>query len=115
MDPISPSNAGAVVDAGPDVLAACALSSVPGVGASTLGRIADRFHSLREAVDEVLARLSPRYRRAIQLRVLEDLPRAECARRMETTLGNFEVLVLRALRAFRAEWVLRHGERWEEP
>ena len=34
---------------------------------------------------------------------------------METTLGNFDVLVLRALRAFRAEWVLRHGERWEEP
>ena len=70
---------------------------------------------LREAVDEVLGRLLPRYRRAIQLRVLEDLPRAECARRMETTLGNFDVLVLRALRSFRAEWVSRHGERWEEP
>src|SRR5262249_61536473 len=70
---------------------------------------------LREAVDEVLERLPPRYRRAIQLRVLEDLPRAECARRMDTTLGNFDVLVLRALRAFRTEWVLSHGERWEEP
>ena len=57
MDPISQSNAGAVADAGPDVLAACALSSVPGVGASTLARIADRFHSLREAVDEGPGRL----------------------------------------------------------
>ena len=57
MDPISQSNAGAVADAGPDVLAACALSSVPGVGASTLARIADRFHTLREAVDEGPGRL----------------------------------------------------------
>src|SRR5256885_5942610 len=57
MDPISPSNAGAVVDAGPDVLAACALSSVPGVGASTMARIADRFHSLRRAAAEGAGRL----------------------------------------------------------
>ena len=45
------------MDAGPDVLAACALSSVPGVGASTLARIVDRFHSLRQAVDEGPGRL----------------------------------------------------------
>ena len=90
------------------------LREVDRSGATQAERRLDQ-RRLREAVDEVLARLSPRYRRAIQLRVLEDLPRAECARRMETTLGNFDVLVLRALRAFRAEWVLRHGERWEEP
>ena len=60
---------------------------------------------LQAAVDDVLGRLSPRYRQAIELRILDDLPRAECARALETTLGNFDVLVLRALRAFRAEWV----------
>ena len=35
----------------PDVLAACALSAVPGVGASTLLRMARAFGSLREAMD----------------------------------------------------------------
>ena len=49
------------------------------------------------------------------VRMLEDLPRAECARRMEIAIGNFDVLLLRALRAFRGAWVARHGERWEEP
>jgi DNA processing protein len=37
---------------GPDVVAACALSSVPGLGASALGRIAARFGSLRQALEE---------------------------------------------------------------
>ena len=70
-------------------------------------------HRLRAT--EVLGRLSARYRRAIELRMLEDLSRAECARRMETTIGNFDVLLLRALRAFRGEWIAQHGENWEEP
>lgn len=70
---------------------------------------------LRLAVDEVLARLPPRHRSAIELRILADLPRAECARRMDVTIGNFDVLLLRALRGFRAAWVAQHGERWEEP
>jgi RNA polymerase sigma-70 factor, ECF subfamily len=69
---------------------------------------------LRLAVAEVLAQIPPRYRRAIELRVLEDLPRIECARRMEITIGNFDVLLLRALRAFREAWVARHGEKGEE-
>src|SRR5438067_1649103 len=72
-------------------------------------------HRLRATVDEVLGRLSARYRRAIELRMLEDLSRAESARRMETTIGNFDVLLLRALRAFRGEWIAQHGENWEEP
>lgn len=86
-------------------------------GERTSGNEAERRldqRRLRAAMDEVLGRLSPRYRRAIELRILDDLPRAECAEKMDTTLGNFDVLVLRALRAFRAEWVSRHGERWEE-
>lgn len=70
---------------------------------------------LRAAVEEALSQLSPRYRLAIELRMLEGLPRAECARRMEISIGNFDVLLLRALRAFRGAWVARHGERWEEP
>ena len=69
---------------------------------------------LRVAIAEVLAQLSPRYRRAIELRMLEDLTRVDCAQRMEITVGNFDVLLLRALRAFRQAWVARHGERTEE-
>jgi len=38
--------------ASPDVVAACALGSVPGVGATTLARIAARFESLRQALEE---------------------------------------------------------------
>jgi len=47
--------------------------------------------------------------------MLEDLPRLECAQRMEISMGAFDVLLLRALRAFRAAFVARHGENWEEP
>lgn len=64
---------------------------------------------LRAAIDQVLSEVSPRYRRAIELRILEDQEREECARRMEISVGGFDVLVLRALRAFRAAWIARHG------
>jgi len=40
------------VRASPDVVAACALGAVPGVGASTLTRIAGRFETLRQAMEE---------------------------------------------------------------
>lgn len=59
---------------------------------------------LQRAVEDVLARLNPRYRRAIELRFLEDKPRQECAEALEVKLGTFDVLLLRALRAFRKEW-----------
>jgi DNA processing protein len=36
----------------PDVVAACALSALPGVGASTLARIAQSFQSLRQALED---------------------------------------------------------------
>jgi RNA polymerase sigma-70 factor (ECF subfamily) len=59
---------------------------------------------LREAVGAVLGNIHPRYRRAIELRFLEDRPRPECAEALEVTLGTFDVLLLRALRVFRAAW-----------
>lgn len=73
------------------------------------------LRALRAAVEEILGTLSPRYRKAIELRILEELPRPECAARMDVSIGNFDVLVLRALRSFRAAWVERHGERREDP
>jgi RNA polymerase sigma-70 factor (ECF subfamily) len=59
---------------------------------------------LRETVAAVLERINPRYRRAIALRFLEDKSRPQCAQAMDVKLGTFDVLLLRALRAFRTEW-----------
>lgn len=45
--------------------------------------------------------LSPRYRQAIELRILQERSREECASLMEITVGNFDVVLFRALAAFR--------------
>jgi RNA polymerase sigma-70 factor (ECF subfamily) len=52
-------------------------------------------------IQEILGELTPRYRQAIQLRLIDELAREECARRMEITVGNFDVVLFRAVRAFR--------------
>lgn len=52
-------------------------------------------------IDGALVALAPRYREVIQLRLVDELPREECARRMNVTMGNFDVLLFRAIRAFR--------------
>jgi RNA polymerase sigma-70 factor (ECF subfamily) len=48
-----------------------------------------------------LAALSPRYREAITLRLVDERPREDCARSLGITVGNFDVLLFRAVRAFR--------------
>jgi RNA polymerase sigma factor (sigma-70 family) len=63
----------------------------------------------RDRIDGTLALLPERYRTAIQLRLIDELPREECARRMDITVGNFDVVLFRAVRAFRK----RFGERGE--
>ena len=65
---------------------------------------AERSAQLEDAVATVLARINPRYARAIELRFLEDKSRPDCAEAMDVKLGTFDVLLLRALRAFRKEW-----------
>ncbi len=65
---------------------------------------AQRESHLRDSVATVLDRINPRYRAAIVLRFLEDKSRQECAQALEVKLGTFDVLLLRALRAFRKEW-----------
>jgi len=63
---------------------------------------------LSRRVQEVLSELNPRYRTAIMLRFFDDLSRVECADKMAIQLGNFDVTLLRALRAFRTAWESRH-------
>jgi RNA polymerase sigma-70 factor (ECF subfamily) len=57
--------------------------------------------SHRARIDDTLAGLHARYREAIELRLIEELPRDECARRLAVTVGTFDVLLFRAVRAFR--------------
>jgi RNA polymerase sigma factor (sigma-70 family) len=60
--------------------------------------------ALSAAVERVLAAINPRYRHAIELRFFQDRGREECAALLEVKLGTFDVLLLRALRAFRQRW-----------
>jgi RNA polymerase sigma-70 factor (ECF subfamily) len=69
---------------------------------------------LRERVVAVLERLNPRYRQAIELRFFEERSREECAAAMDAKLGTFDVVMLRALRAFRKEWTESVGGSPEE-
>jgi len=57
-----------------------------------------------ERIGATLDAINPRYRRAIELRLIEELPREECASQMEVTLGTFDVLFFRAVRAFRRKF-----------
>lgn len=66
---------------------------------------------LTEAIARVLGRLNERYRRAIELRFVEEMPREACARTLDVKIGTFDVLLLRALRSFRKEWTDLVGER----
>jgi len=64
---------------------------------------------LGRAVQETLEQINERYRAAIALRFLEDRPREECASRLGVKLGTFDVLLLRALRAFKKRWEELHA------
>ena len=51
--------------------------------------------------EETLAGLHPRYAQAIRLRLCEERPRAECAATLGVSVETFDVLLFRAVRAFR--------------
>ena len=58
----------------------------------------------RERIDETLQHLQDRYRTAIELRLIQELSREECAKRLGVTIGTFDVLLFRAVRAFRKQF-----------
>ncbi len=55
----------------------------------------------REKIEETMELLAERYRLAIELRLVQELTREECAKRLNITIGTFDVLLFRAVRAFR--------------
>ena len=69
-----------------------------------LFRLAQQTDKVERLVETCLQSINPRYKRAIELRFFGDHPREHCARELDVTLGTFDVLLLRALRAFRRTW-----------
>jgi RNA polymerase sigma-70 factor (ECF subfamily) len=63
--------------------------------------------SHRDRIDDTMVQLQDRYRTAIELRLIQELSREECAKRLGVTIGTFDVLLFRAVRAFRKHF----GER----
>jgi RNA polymerase sigma-70 factor (ECF subfamily) len=63
----------------------------------------------RDRIADTMQQLNERYRNAIELRLVQELSREECARRLDVTIGTFDVLLFRAVRAFRKQF----GERDE--
>lgn len=64
----------------------------------------------RDRIDDTMGLLQDRYRQAIELRLVQELSREECAKRLGVTIGTFDVLLFRAVRAFRKHF----GERAEK-
>jgi RNA polymerase sigma factor (sigma-70 family) len=82
-----------------------------------LGEHRERL-AARVRVEEALARIHPRYARAIRLRVLEERPREDAARELDVTPATFDVVLHRAMQSLRkvlapadAPPVARPGER----
>lgn len=58
-------------------------------------------------MESALGELSERYRRAIELRLLEEKSREQCAAVMGVTVGNFDVIFHRAVTALRKAYGVR--------
>ncbi len=58
----------------------------------------------RDRIEDTMGLLQERYRTAIELRLIQELPREECAKRLGVTIGTFDVLLFRAVRAFRKQF-----------
>jgi RNA polymerase sigma factor (sigma-70 family) len=64
----------------------------------------DLLAALRERVADVLGKVHERYGRALKLRIFEERTREDCAAALDVTVPTFDVIFLRALRAFRKAW-----------
>ncbi|MBT9560144.1 MAG: sigma-70 family RNA polymerase sigma factor [Myxococcales bacterium] len=72
-----------------------------------------RYEDARRATEQVtavLAGLNPRYAEALTRRLLDGQSREDCATALGTSVATFDVVLLRATRAFRAEWQRQFGD-----
>jgi RNA polymerase sigma-70 factor (ECF subfamily) len=73
--------------------------------------IADQERAAHRArIDEAMGQLAERYRTAIELRLVQELTREECAKRLGVTVGTFDVLLFRAVRSFRKHFGEADGD-----
>ena len=73
--------------------------------------IADQERAAHRArIDEAMGQLAERYRTAIELRLVQELSREECAKRLSITVGTFDVLLFRAVRSFRKHFGETDGD-----
>lgn len=87
----------------------------PAEDPNELLELATESHEMRTLIGRVLGQLNPRYRRAIELRFFDEKSRQQCAEELDVKVGTFDVLLLRALRAFRRGWELSLAATVEEP
>lgn len=81
-----------------------AIESDPETHADALLMADQERRAHRERIDETMGALQDRYRQAIELRLIQELSREECAKRLGVTIGTFDVLLFRAVRAFRKQF-----------
>lgn len=58
----------------------------------------------RRLVELSLEKLNPRYAQALRLRLIEERSRQDCAEELGVTVGNFDVILHRACKAFRKHY-----------
>lgn len=75
---------------------------------SLLGR-SELSDVLRERIEACLTQVNPRYRRVLELRLIDKLPRHEAATAMDVTIGTLDVLLFRACKAFRKVYARRYA------
>ena len=72
--------------------------------------VREHAETLRERIDAILEQVNPRYRTAIELRLLRKLPRAECADALDVSVETFDVIFFRACKSFREKYIKDYGE-----
>lgn len=65
---------------------------------------------MRQRIDACLEEINPRYRRVLELRLVQGMARDRAAEAMAVSIGTLDVLLFRACKAFRKIYVLRYGE-----
>lgn len=74
---------------------------------SLLGR-AELSDVLSERIEACMADLNPRYRRVLQLRMIEKRSRQDAAAQLDVTIGTLDVLLFRACKSFRKVYLRRY-------
>jgi RNA polymerase sigma-70 factor (ECF subfamily) len=81
---------------------------------SLLGR-AELSDVLRERIEACLVELNPRYRRVLELRMIEKQPRHEAAAQLDINVGTLDVLLFRACKSFRKVYLRLYASTQEGP